>query len=54
MNFVTKQIIDDLKDLIELKNLLLQTTMSDNKAFLAFIDREIDQHVKDIMHSEKI
>lgn len=56
MNFVTKNLISDLKEILELKKLIKDGVISsDNTArILEFLDHVIDQSIKDIMHTEKL
>lgn len=56
MNFVTKNLIDELKDLIILKEFFKSDEyMSDNKPLICdYLDSEINQHVQDIIHTEKL
>ena len=56
MNFVTKNLIDELKDLIILKEFFESDAyMSDNKPLITgYLDSEIKQHVQDIIHTERL
>lgn len=55
MNFVTKNLIDELKDLIILKEFFQSVYMSDNNQLMIdYLDSEIKQHVQDIIHTEKL
>ena len=57
MNFVTKNLISELKELLELRKLidLFPKNLSDNKSrILEYLDNQIVQNIKDIVHTERL
>jgi len=57
MNFITENLISELKELIELKVLLEKGSIEKEgnaEKILQYVKDQIEQNMKDIVHTEKL